>query len=68
MCAPISLADTDYHSRTYTAIQSGEIEIKGTQLPRFMYAENFNPEDLDEGLLQGHTLRAVRSLTLLFFL
>ncbi|KAJ7249707.1 hypothetical protein C8J57DRAFT_1521737 [Mycena rebaudengoi] len=55
LLCPISLPAVD---ATYMAIQNGEKEVNGTQMPRFMYSEQFNPDDLEEGLLEGHTLRA----------
>ncbi|KAJ6628823.1 hypothetical protein B0H10DRAFT_2209276 [Mycena sp. CBHHK59/15] len=55
--APQATAQQD---ETYQAIKKGDLLVTGTQMPRFMYADGqvYDEDDLDAGLLQGHTLRA----------
>ncbi|KAJ7099063.1 hypothetical protein C8R44DRAFT_747756 [Mycena epipterygia] len=46
---------------TYEAIKAGDkaFPVLGTQLPAFLYkwGQVYNPDDLDAGLLEGHTFR-----------
>jgi hypothetical protein len=48
-------------ARIFESIRSGEIVVLGTELPYFMYRDGyiFNPDDMEDGLLEGHALFAV---------
>ncbi|KAF7364528.1 hypothetical protein MVEN_00321800 [Mycena venus] len=46
---------------TYTRIRNGEIVVLGTEMPYLMYRDGhvYNPDDMEDGLLEGSTLFAV---------
>ncbi|KAJ7290636.1 hypothetical protein C8J57DRAFT_1213273 [Mycena rebaudengoi] len=48
---------------TYTKIRDGELSVTGLMMPRFMYRDGhaYDENDLDAGLLEGHTFRALDS-------
>ncbi|KAJ7793367.1 hypothetical protein B0H14DRAFT_3498173 [Mycena olivaceomarginata] len=45
---------------TYAAIRNGDIAVLGTDMPYLMYRDGyvFNPDDREDGLLEGSTLFA----------
>ncbi|KAJ7695463.1 hypothetical protein B0H17DRAFT_1198688 [Mycena rosella] len=55
---PVKHAPTE---ETFTLIRTGQLVVLGTELPYFMFRDGyvFNPDDLEDGLLEGHTLFAV---------
>jgi hypothetical protein len=50
--------------RTYALIRNGEIVVVGTDMPYLMYRDGhvYNKDDMEDGLLEGTTLFAVRFL------
>ncbi|KAJ7238406.1 hypothetical protein C8J57DRAFT_1566117 [Mycena rebaudengoi] len=47
---------------TYMKIRNNELSVTGLMMPRFMYQDGqvYDANDLDAGLLEGHTFRADR--------
>ncbi|KAJ7237684.1 hypothetical protein C8J57DRAFT_1568144 [Mycena rebaudengoi] len=52
---------TEKTPETYAKIANGDIKVTGLMMPTFMYRDGqpYDSEDLDAGLLEGHTFRAL---------